>query len=384
MSHGRLKLWIWSALLLAAVVFVAGRLVVDARSRVTESTLTAAAAASARNWYNHYVLHTRSFDKLTEPDLGGPMRLVEHGDTQVFGNILLYRIYDRSGRPVITSEGGRPADQDGSATATDPAPQPDDLATIRAVLDGAPAVTEIGEGWRGRDPAQHYSRSVLPIEEDGKILGAAEVFVDISTERATIYSAFRLFSITLVAILTIASLIPISALTYAWYRMAVMNRDLARARDAARHAEEIKSRFLANMSHEIRTPMNGIMGMAELLNETELTEDQRSYAATILGSASALLTIINDILDFSKIEAGKVSILPAPFDLHNCVQDAADLLFPAGYGKGVELCVDFQKALPAWVIGDEARLRQCLLNVAGNAVKFTETGHVTIHVSELP
>ncbi|MDK3019962.1 response regulator [Pseudodonghicola flavimaris] len=382
MTEGRLRIWIWSILFLAMVVFVAGRLVVDARTRVTASTLTATAAASAKSWYNHYVLHVDSFsDLLRQTDATGSAPIQRH-DAEAFGNVLLYRIFDRNGRLVLSSDhtDGRPEGAGLPGTTTI------DHDAIQAVLQGASEVTQINQAWLGRNPADHYSRSVLPIRADGDsgpVIGAAEIFVNISSDRATIYSAFQRFSIMLVAILTLASLIPISALTYAWWRMAVMNRDLARARDAARHAEEIKSRFLANMSHEIRTPMNGIMGMAELLNETHLNEEQRGYASTILGSSSALLTIINDILDFSKIEAGKITIIPEPFDLHNCVQDAADLLFPTGYAKGVELCVDFQKQLPAWVVGDESRLRQCLLNVAGNAMKFTDSGHVTIRVAEL-
>ncbi|GHG99990.1 response regulator [Pseudodonghicola xiamenensis] len=380
MFEGRLKIWIWSALVLAMVVFIAGRLIENARLSVTESTLSSTASSHAQSWYTHYILHEHVVAGLLDQRSGAPVHPRVQRDADAFGDVLAYRIYDRLGRLVLTST--RLPEED---KTPEPLSFPDGLGNkaVDAVLAGAPQITEIN-GAPGKASAPRYSRSVLPIVLDGEIAGAAEVFVNISDARTTISSAFRSFSIMLVTILTLASLIPISALTYTGWRMAIMNRDLTRARDAARHAEDVKSRFLANMSHEIRTPMNGIMGMAELLNETKLNDEQRSYASTILGSSSALLTIINDILDFSKIEAGKVNIMQAPFDLHNCVQDAADLLFPAGYSKGVELCVDFQKQLPAWVVGDESRLRQCLLNVAGNAVKFTEEGHVTIHVIELP
>jgi len=381
MLKGRLRIWIWSTLVLAMVVFVSGRLIENARINVTESTLSAAASTEARSWYSHYVLHEKTFLDLLGQDGNMSVHPLLRHDADVFGNVQLYRIYDRYGRLVLSSANTRSPQQ--SAPQTIAFPGGTGQGAIARVLAGAPEVTEISTV-ADNSPILRYSRTVLPVIQDDQVIGAAEVFVNVSDTRANIFSAFRRFSIMLVTILTLASLIPISALTYLGWRMAIMNRDLARARDEARHAEEIKSRFLANMSHEIRTPMNGIMGMAELLNETKLNDEQRSYASTILGSASALLTIINDILDFSKIEAGKVSITTAPFDLHNCVQDAADLLFPAGYSKGVELCVDFQKPLPAWVIGDESRLRQCLLNVTGNAVKFTDQGHVTIHVAELP
>ncbi|TDE41192.1 response regulator [Antarcticimicrobium sediminis] len=383
MSGNKLKIGIWSFLVLALVIFVAARLIINTRLYVTESTLTATAESAAQTWYDHDVLHMDKFAGLAALGAQDSVEIISRHGTIEFGNVFYYRIYDKLGRLVLLSSRG-------ALAAKHPHPNPplpptttaEDAAQIRAVLSDGKVVTQITDGWKQSDHDLYVSRSVLPIKSNGEIIGAAEVFVDISASRATIYRAFRQFSETLVVILTLASLIPIGAIAYAWYRMSVLNKDLALARDAARQAEDVKSQFLANMSHEIRTPLNGIMGMSELLNETEMTDEQRSYSATILNSSSALLTIINDILDFSKIEAGKVKIEPQPFDLHNCVQDAADLLFPAGNGKGVELCVDFQKPLPAWVVGDEARLRQCLLNVAGNAVKFTESGHVTIRVSE--
>ena len=379
MGANKVKIGIWSVLLLALVIFVTGRLVVTARTRVAESTLTATAESTAKTWYEHHVVHMRAFTGLKVQNVLETTEVATRHDASEFGNVYFYRIYDRYGRLYIVSD---QADGDDAGGTEPAAPPVEDLAKVRSVLAGGETVTEIARGWRRNDPSRYFSRSVLPIEQDGEIIGAAEVFVDISADRATIYSAFFKFSVMQVTILVLASLIPISAVSYAWYRMAAMNRDLADARDKARQAEEAKSRFLANMSHEIRTPLNGIMGMAELLDETRMTEVQRSYSATIVNASSALLTIINDVLDFSKIEAGKVTIVNRPFDLHDCVQDAAALLVPAGNAKGVELCVDFQTPLPAWVIGDEARLRQCLLNVAGNAVKFTEEGHVTIRVSE--
>lgn len=378
MGANKIKIGIWSALVLALVIFGTGRLVVNARNSIAESTLTATAESAAKTWYSHYVVHMRAFPGLAVQNVLETVQVAIRHDADEFGSIFLYRIYDRHGRLVLVSDRGHGA---GGAPAPPP-PSPEDSARIRAVMSSRAPVTEINAGWRDKDTTQYFSRSILPIVQDGETVGAAEVFGDISADRATIYRAFHQFSVMLVTILTLASLVPITAIAYAWYRISVINRNLAQARDTARHAEEVKSRFLANMSHEIRTPLNGIMGMAELLNDTEMTDEQRGYAATILHASSALLTIINDILDFSKIEAGKITLLEQPFDLHEAVQDAAALLFPAGNGKGVELCVDFQKPLPAWVVGDEARLRQCLLNVVGNAVKFTETGHVTVRVAD--
>ncbi|MDR5652748.1 hybrid sensor histidine kinase/response regulator [Ruixingdingia sedimenti] len=155
---------------------------------------------------------------------------------------------------------------------------------------------------------------------------------------------------------------------------------LESARKAAEAANRAKSAFLANMSHEIRTPMNGVVGMAELLCDTALTEEQRLFAETIRSSGEALLVIINDILDYSKIEAEKLTLFPEPFDLERTIHEVAMLLQPRARAKGIDLLIDFDMFLPTRFVGDPGRLRQVLTNLVGNAVKFTEKGHVLIRV----
>ncbi len=166
----------------------------------------------------------------------------------------------------------------------------------------------------------------------------------------------------------------------AFASLEATNRELDKAKIAAEDATKAKSSFLAMMSHEIRTPMNGVMSMAEMLDQTDLTEDQRSMSGTIRGSASALLTIINDILDFSKIEAGKLDIEKVPFSLLETVEGVGELLIPRAEDKGIELVVDLDPAIPDRLVGDPTRLRQVALNLAGNAVKFTEKGSVSLVV----
>jgi two-component system sensor histidine kinase/response regulator len=222
---------------------------------------------------------------------------------------------------------------------------------LTAALAGEPVPVERQRTDGAGNLVWHSGRHVPDVNDDGNVVGVYTVFLD-TTQRALVEQALRR-----------------------------SEQELRAAKAAAENASNAKSEFLANMSHEIRTPMNGVLGLTELLLETPLDAQQRTFLETVQSSGEALLSIINDILDFSKIEAGKLEVEELDFDLYQAVEDVVQLLAPRAHVKQLELACRIDERLPSAMRGDPHRFRQVLTNLVANAVKFTEAGEVVVEVT---
>jgi signal transduction histidine kinase/DNA-binding response OmpR family regulator len=357
---------------------LAGQRIIHATA---ENEVTYRAETTAMAWFKNVSQDSGFFDALLMKTDMTPedVRYIQRhlGSDDVFR----FKLFDVSGRLLFVSDAlHQTIPSEITVNASPPMNVGTHAASAVAVIASGLPSTKVQNGLNKENRPDYYAESYIPIQHKGRSIGVLEAYVDTTAAYHQISGNFKAMALKISTLAVAVLSVPLGFAVLFWTQLNRSNKALERARSKAENTEKMKSAFLANLSHEIRTPMNGIIAMSELLDRSDLDAEQRSLSSTISQSASALLTIINDILDFSKIEAGKMRLMNEPFDPVCLTQDVAALFAPAAADKSVEVQVESRLPLGAHVMGDSGRLRQCLLNIVGNAVKFTPSGHVAIWI----
>ncbi len=359
-----------ASLVALIVVSVFGYLLIQ---QLAANAIERNAERLSMSWGNYLGGHIPNLEQLLSGTKITPRQEREIVGLKKYSGVFRFKLFASDGTLVFVSDDAQ-SDLKKIALA-------EHNPTAARVIAQQQPLTVVADGTQKANRPEIYAESYIPIIRDGQTIGIVEAYVDQTEDAAAITDSFLEFQLVFGLMMLMAASVPFSALGIVLKKLRTKNAELEIARDEALGAEKTKSEFLATMSHEIRTPMNGVMGTAELLAGTTLDARQTMFIDIIQTSSKALLDIINDILDFSKIDANQITLSNKPFKLSQLAGDPVSLVAHNAAEKNIELTVRVAPDAPRFVIGDPDRLRQVVVNLLGNAVKFTERGDVNIDIS---